>query len=211
VYLAPLFLHASGRSSIVSFRLRRALQWWLRFLPQVPVRIVPCIPTMRTRVIMYTDAAGDGCMAWVLHVDSLKLFAACRAPRWLTRWVVRRKVQIATWELIAALCGLWHIIEVLRLQSTQLDIRIFIDSAVALGTLLRGSSRQRDWNLLTTGIWFETARRGMLLSAWRVPSRQNLADAPTRMKSKSAQMNDLMKAGFREVDWKWPHAWLGLQ
>ena len=150
-------------------------------------------------------------MAWVLRIGALKLFAACRVPRWLQRWVVKRKVQIATWELIAALCALWHVVEQLDWQGPQLDIRIFIDSAVALGTLLRGSSRQKDWNLLTTGIWFETARRGMLLSAWRVPSRQNLADAPTRRKTKRCQMAQLFAEGFQEVHWSWPRAWLGLQ
>ena len=150
-------------------------------------------------------------MAWVLHVGNLKLFAACSVPRWLQRWAVRRKTQIATWELVAALCALWQIVEILKLQGPQLDIRVFIDSTVALGTLLRGSSRQKDWNLLCPGLWFETAKRGMLLSAWRVPSRQNLADAPTRKTIKCAEMAKLMQAGFKETQWIWPRSWLGLQ
>jgi hypothetical protein len=40
--------------------------------------------------------------------------------------------------------AIWHVVDEIGWQGPQLDIRIFIDSAVALGTLLRGSSRQSD-------------------------------------------------------------------
>ena len=144
VYLAPLFFHASGTSSVLTHRVRRSLQWWLRFLPEVPVRVVPCVPMLRERMTIYIDAAGDGCLAWVLHIGTVKLFAAIKVPTWLQKWVVKRQVQIATWELVAALCAIWHVVDEIGWQGPQLDIRIFIDSAVALGTLLRGSSRQSD-------------------------------------------------------------------
>ena len=87
---------------------------------------------------------------------------------------------------------------------------MFIDSIAALGSLLRGSSRQEDWNTLVTELWFRTATEGILLGAWWVPSKLNVADAPTRSASKAKDMETLIKAGFQEVAWEWPRQWLKL-
>jgi hypothetical protein len=38
---------------------------------------------------------------------------------------------------------------------------------------------------------------------------KNLADAPTRRKIKCSQMEKRLAAGFQEVRWCWPRAWLG--
>ena len=75
---------------------------------------------------------------------------------------------------------------------------------MALGTLLRGSSRQKGWNALVADLWFNVAHTGTLLLAWRVPSKQNLADIPTRPSARSKDMSRLMQLGFQEVPWQWP-------
>ena len=70
----------------------------------------------------------------------------------------RRRQQIATWELVATLCAVWYFLRSpARLSASHLQIHLFIDSNVALGTLLRGTSRQSSCNDLDTGIWFEVA------------------------------------------------------
>ena len=73
-----------------------------------------------------------------------------------------------------------------------------------LGCLMRGASRRRDWNELVQHLWFETARRGILLLGWWVPSALNLADAPTRQGTKDREMQALISAGFSERQWTWP-------
>jgi hypothetical protein len=94
---------------------------------------------------------------------------------------------------------------------TQWQVHLFIDSSTALGTLLRGSSNQKDWNQLVTQFWFSVATSGILLGTWRVPSAQNLADAPTRRGAKTKEMQFLIDAGFNEVRWKWPKQWLQIK
>jgi len=86
------------------------------------------------------------------------------------------------------------------------EIHLFVDNNVALGTLLRGSSRQHDWNELVADIWFQTAARGFVLMCWRVPSKQNLADAPTRPELRHEELKQLRAAGFRQTMWRWPQS-----
>ena len=84
------------------------------------------------------------------------------------------------------------------------QVHLFIDSTVALGTLLRGASRQADWNALVGDLWLSVATAGWELYAWRVPSRQNPADAPTRPVAKSCELQSLQALGFSETEWAWP-------
>ena len=158
VYLAPLFYHASRSSRCLSKRLQATLKWWLCFLESVPVRRIPSSPVPSVVLTLYADATGHGTLAWVAESLSKRVFSRGFVPRPLRRWVHRRRQQIATWKLVAALCAVWYFLRSpARLSACHLQIHLFIDSDVALGTLLRGTSRQSYWNDLDTGIWFEAA------------------------------------------------------
>lgn len=76
----------------------------------------------------------------------------------------------------------------------------------ALGVLLRGTSRQPDYNALVADIWFAAAAARCLLSAWYVPSALNVADAPARPATKAAEIAAMVREGFTEVAWPWPRA-----
>ena len=93
VYLAPIFLHSQGRSGRVAGRLLCALQWWARFLQQVPRRRIPVNPAARPRILLYTDATGRGELCWAAETPWGRAWAAAGVPRSLRRWVVRRKKQ----------------------------------------------------------------------------------------------------------------------
>ena len=205
VYLAPLFYHASRSSRYLSKRLQATLKWWLCFLESVPVRRIPSSPVPVAVLTLYADATGHGTVAWVAVGLSKRVFSRGEVPGPLRRWVHRRRQQIATWELVAALCAVWYFLKSpARLSACHLQINLFIDSNVALGTLLRGTSRQSDWNDLVTGIWFEAAAQAALLLAWRVPSKLNLADAPTRPEKHASELCALIDKGFVETEWWWP-------
>ena len=89
---------------------------------------------------------------------SKRVFSRGFVPGTLRRWVHQRRHQIATWELVAALFAVWFFLRLpARLSACHLRINLFIDSDVALGTLLRGTFRQSYRNDLVTGIWFEAA------------------------------------------------------
>ena len=204
VYLAPLFYHASRSRRCLSKRLQGTLTWWLRFLENVPVRQIPSSPVPPVVLTLYTDATGDGTLAWVAQGLSKRVFSRGFVPGPLRRWVHYRRQQIATWELVAALCAVWYFLKSpARLSACHLQINLFLDSNVALGTLLRGTSRQSDWNDLVTGIWFEVAAQAVLLLAWRVPSRLNLADASTRPQNVRRSYVHSSTV-IVETEWWWP-------
>ena len=111
-----------------------------------------------------------------------------------------RGAQVATWELVAALCALGTVLAEYR----DIEMVCFIDSAVALGTIVRGASRQPDWNALVGNLWLGAAAKGCAMWAFRVPSAQNPADAPTRPESKWRELEAMHRAGFSEEAWQWP-------
>ena len=127
--------------------------------------------------------------------------AASAVPEAVWRWACYRKNQIATWELLAAICALHWL---LGQHLGDLEVLLFVDNKTALGTLVRGSSRQVDWNALIGDLWLRVARTGTLLSSFYVPSHLNLADAPTRPKEKSAALEAMQRVGFTRVPWSIP-------
>ena len=179
-------------------------------------------------------------LAWVIIGPGCKQYAAAAVPSPIKRWARRRKTQagtprrlrgfghavrrawqVATWELVAAVCALHHLLSPLR----DAEIVMFVDSKAqpravrrdmcalprqprqaALGVLLRGTSRQPDYNALVADIWFAAAAARCLLSAWYVPSALNVADAPTRPATKAAEIAAMDREGFTEVAWPWPRA-----
>ena len=155
----------------------------------------------RERCILYTDATGQGRMAWVIHCPGLKAWAAADVPAAAKQWAIYRKNQIGTWELMAALCALKFLLKYLQ---GDFEILAFVDNKSALGALLRGCSRQFDWNELIGELWFSVAQRGHFLHLWHVPSHLNLADAPTRPETKSEQLRKLAADGFQEMRWSFP-------
>ena len=104
------------------------------------------------------------------------------------------------------MCALWQIFDSVR---GQVEILLFVDSTAAHGTIVRGCSRQEDWNHLISEIWFQPASLGNCLSAWWAPSHLNLADAPSRIPQPDS-VTCLTAQGFQEVDFRWPGhlAWL---
>ena len=62
----------------------------------------------------------------------------------------------------------------------NVGIRHFIDSKPALGCILKGSSPQIDLNCLSGYVWFAAGSRMRAYWGQYVPSKANLADAPSR-------------------------------
>ena len=140
-------------------------------------------------------------MAWALCFPGARLWSAATVPEPARNWVHHRRNQVATWELLAAICAINFL---LSQNLGELEVLLFVDNTVALGTLIRGSSRQSDWNDLIGDLWLRIARAGVLLYSFFVPSHLNVADAPTRPEGKAAALEAMRAAGFRHVAWVAP-------
>ena len=206
VYLAPLFYHASRSSRCLSKRLQATLKWWLRFLENVPVRQIPSSPVPPVVLTLYTDATGDGTLAWVAEGLSKRVFSRGFVPGPLRLWVHQRRQQIATWELVAALCAVWYFLKSpARLSACHLQINLFIDSDVGLGhTVAWYVPVSRTGTVLSLAFGSRWQLKAVLLLAWRVPSKLNLADAPTRPEKCASELRALINRGFVETEWWWP-------
>ena len=112
VYLAPFFHHASRNSWKCAPRLLAAMDWWLGFLRALPERVVPLVPPVRRRSIIYSDATGQGDLAWVAKIGNTKMWwSSGFVAKELRQWVCKRKVQIASWELVAAVSAFWALLQ----------------------------------------------------------------------------------------------------
>ena len=110
--------------------------------------------------LLYTDAAGAGKMAWVLHAPFAKVWAATDVPDSSRAWAHWRKNQIGTWELMAAVCALrW----LMQRGHPDLEIICFVDNTSALGALVRGCSRKSDWNCLIGNLWLLASQKAYLM------------------------------------------------
>ena len=150
----------------------------------VPVRVIPLAPRARQRVLLYTDATGGGNVAWVAETPWGRFFAAATVPQRLRRWVVRRKNQarlrpsltawrklwlcwqVATWELLAALVAVHHLLQ----GSSDLEVGTFCARRrgvvlVSGGRLCSLSTVQWHWVrccVAHQGAWFVGSRNGRL-------------------------------------------------
>ena len=102
VYQTPL-LSTPLVGAVLCQRMWANLHWWLRFLDVLPERRIPAAPSPTVCVALYADATCHGRVAWVAVCSGQRLFARSTLPSALRRWVHRRRQQVATWELVAAL------------------------------------------------------------------------------------------------------------
>ena len=160
------------------------------------------------RILLYTDATGKGGVGWVVIDGDEHLFSAAWVPNWLRRRMLPRRTQVASWELVALLCALWVLIS--RCAGRNVEIHCFVDSMVAKGTLLRGASKQADWNALVTELWFQIAAHNIAFAGWHVPSALNMADAPSRMFTSTGAAAIVQTMGLTEMEWQWPKHWIDL-
>ena len=200
-YLAALHWQANRCTGKLTARVRTALGWWQRFLRSAPERRVPLAPAQAQRCLVYTDAAGDGHLAFALVHPSLRAWGAATVPKAAWAWAHPRRTQIVLWELVAAVCAVQCLLEH---GLADCELILFVDCNPALQALVRGASRQSDLNDIITGFWFQVARAAVLLHAFRAPSKLNIADGPTRRDSWAEAVEEFHRRGFNRLQWLWP-------
>ena len=140
--------------------------------------------------IIYSDAEGTGAVAAVaVFPDGRCEFALGRVPRAMRRQMRARKTQIIAFELIAATMAALTFAIPYGGRSV-----IYVDNTVAVSCLVKSFSRQPDLNVLAGALSVELASGSASLDVKYVPSKLNLADAPSR-----GSLTELARLGAQEV------------
>ena len=189
--LGALFKHAtSAVSPHVGAGLRAALLFLSRVLRVAP----PAVPgaILHEPRILYTDASDErgGSIGAVLVIPGLRAgcvasctlhFFGMSLPRSVTRALIRRRQQIAAYELLAVLVALETFARFLQ-SSRSRAVLLFVDNTTALGWLRNGFARGdvSDLQPVVTLFWDLLLRWRLDFALEWVASALNISDAPSR-------------------------------
>ena len=149
---------------------------------------------------IYSDAEGLG--AWgIVLLGHPAVWARGSFPAAAVAALRPRINNIAGFELLAAIAAL--LLAVRRSGPTRMHV--FVDNAVALSALVRGTAAPDDLRSLSACLHEWSAQRGLALSFSYVPSSLNLADAPSR--GRAPPYGQRIEG---RVNWSLPLSWLAL-
>ena len=178
--LRRLFQRAHGNgSSSLNEPLRRVLVWWRAMLQHQAFDMkVKLQPDQRKPVLLYTDATGKGRMGYAMYdCDGvLRTWSMIKTPLLCAAALHKRKTQVTAWETIAPV---WALLQ----ESTNLAgkvVWVFVDNVGAEFVLRKGSSKVDDINGYCAAFWILAVQNNVDVRVFRVPSKENPADAPSR-------------------------------
>ena len=148
------------------------------------------------RVVLYSDAEGNGNVAAVVIAGGSRLFMHGRIPHRVRQMLFSRKTNIVAYELLIAVAALVSFCPDLLKEAS---IEHFVDSTPAIACIVKGHSKKKDLSDIAGRLWFEC---NFLMSNYRVSyvrSPCNLADGPSR-----GDLSLFEPLGFQEVPFKLP-------
>jgi len=178
-------------------RLAHSLRWYIAVLRRGLCRQVPFARELPDkRVILYSDAEGNGNVASVAIKGAIKIYMKGRVPTRVRRMLKVRKTNITGYELLIAVAAVVSFAPELLHDAV---IEHYIDNKPAMSCIVKGFSKQEDLSDIAGRLWFEC---GVLMATYRaiyVKSKCNLSDGPSR--GETALMQQL---GFQEVPFNFP-------
>ena len=176
--LACLF-KLSARKAVDRGRLESDIRFLLAFLQNKSTRrLIRLRPPVAQPAILFSDATGKGGCGAVLLLDGLgsALSAAGSVPDAWRAVLAPRRTQVTPFELLAPFAAAYTWRWLLRGRT----VAIFIDNAAALGMLRKGVCSKEDLNTAVHKIWCFLHDWDIEPSLYRVPSKYNCSDPPSR-------------------------------
>ena len=201
-YIKPFFAQAHAPRPVPSFRMRLAAHWWEAYLAVERRTTISLSREDRKQALLWTDAAGESRLVaavLALQQDDQSWqwwYVVTELPHWI--WVQlqeRGDHQIGVQEMAGIILGL----HVFRHELEGRLLVSFQDNDGVLGSVLKGSSRADEINVMVAHLWIDCADRGMGLCMARVESAANVADGPTRHR-----WDLLRRLGAAERAAEWP-------
>jgi hypothetical protein len=158
--------------------IRPCLEWWLTFLTTQDLhRVIKLNTDARPTLVLYTDATGGGALGYAAYVKGTCLsWAQATTPAAIAAQLLPRETQVNAHETIAAL---WAICAHSDVLATY-QIHLYIDNTAAQHILRKGTAAVSDLCQLAGAFWLLAAARDADVHIFRVPSKSNPADAPSR-------------------------------
>jgi hypothetical protein len=157
-------------------------------------------------VELFCDARGEPPrLAAVLFADNrIEYTDVATPPELLSLFKQREDSQIMGQELLAIALGLSTFVDRLRGRC----VRVWCDNKGGECCLRAGAAKSGDHNLLVHAMWLLAAREGFGLWVERVPTKENIADLPSRESYKLLQaLGAVWRTPFFAPAFERPAAW----
>ena len=177
-------LHAQANAPLRSHKvgpwLASCLRWFIEYLYIQPMLLKTVDDIHRQTIRTWTDAATEPpCIAAIIHVPN-RGYSWCRMwpDEQLLQQLLPRHTQVAALELLAVVMAQHTFAEDLK----ECNWLAFIDSEVVRQSLCNGTMRGggQDCNVAIGRFWLELCRNRTAFWSFRVESKANPADSPTR-------------------------------
>ena len=123
-------------------RLVHSLRWYIAVLQRGLCRQIPFARELPDkRVILYSDAEGNGNVASVAIKGNIKIYMKGRVPARVRRMLKVRKTNITGYELLIAVAAVVSFAPELLHDAV---IEHYIDKQPAISCIVRGFSKQED-------------------------------------------------------------------
>ena len=170
-----------SKTNTLNAPLKRVLVWWKAMLTAGTFyKEIALGDDPRKPCLLYTDATGKGSMGYALYSSDGNIIAWSQLirPPLCAALLKPRKNQVTAWETLAPVWAVSQ--EAERLKRRK--VHIFIDNEGARFALEKGSSTVDDINGFCGALWALVSQLRAEVTIFRVPTKENAADAPSRGK-----------------------------
>jgi len=180
--LRPLFNHCRGKTSnfkVIS-PLSLALRWWKDVLAMRLCQHKPWEPSLLPVVQLIGDASGSPAwLAAVLLIDG-RTFYCDMGPteEQMTFFTKRKDNQICGLELLSIALGFSTFGHLIKGRK----VHVYSDNKGAESSTSKGAARAFDHTCIVHCLWTKAAQLEIELVVDRVPTKDNIADLPSRGK-----------------------------
>jgi hypothetical protein len=177
--LRPLFQqqYAPLSGGRIGKELEMSLKWWREALGAFQAQRVPWEPSTKKATLLTDARSTPPRVAAVLIVDG-KHYYTDWAPdeAMLQMFSKRNDNQIMGLEILAVVVGICTFAKLLKGRS----VKAYCDNVGGERALAAGAARSADHDRMIHGVWMMAMRLGLTLWTERVPTKDNIADLPSR-------------------------------
>ena len=186
-----------------------ALAWWEEVLQLELCQCHSWVQQKRQWAHLYCDARGHPAhIAAVLFIDGQRYFCDMAVPTSvLDMFTSRKDNQILGLELLSIALGLCSFVQLL----SNRRVIVWSDNTGAEAATKKGSAKEWDHSCIAHCLWTKAVQMRTQVHVERVPSKENIADLPSREEYQLMQTMGIQRVPAQLSDaFHEPQAWSSL-